>query len=62
MADEEKVSRADLRYQPLCKPIIDAMCLPSKGEKQVFLKILDHYANQTNTPKIETGDVGGSIL
>lgn len=62
---EEKVSRADLRYQPLCKPMIDAMCLPLKGEKELFIRILDHYSNafnQTNTPKVATPNVGGSIL
>lgn len=41
-----KDTRADLRYQPLCKPIIDVMCLPNiknQEEIKIFQKILDNY-------------------
>lgn len=42
---DTKESRADFRYTPLCKPIIDVMCLPTnKEEKVVFGEILDHYS------------------
>lgn len=48
---EPKESRADFRYVPLCKPLIQVMCLPkNEKEREVFTDILTHYINTNNAP------------
>lgn len=42
--EPKKESRADFRYQPLCKPLIDVMCLPKdQKEREVFSGVMTHY-------------------
>lgn len=46
---EKKESRADLRYVPLCKPIINVMCLPNDEKSgEAFTKVLDNYIDESN--------------
>lgn len=48
---ETKESRADIKYQPLCKPLIDVICLPdfkTKEDFELFDNVLAHYESTRN--------------
>lgn len=46
---EQKESRADFRYIPLCKPLTESMYMPDLSQKEnreLLIKTLDNYINE----------------